>query len=57
MCMLEILLILEEKTNSNDKKNKEFRLRFFLFYCHFNRNNSAVSVLLPRGPECCDLFS
>jgi len=28
----------EKKTNSNDKEEK----RFYLFYCHFNRNNSAV---------------
>jgi len=49
MCMLEIRLIMDQKTNSNDKEKK----RIYLFYCHFNRNNSAVSVLSPRGPDSC----
>ena len=49
MCMLEIRLIMDEKTNSNDKEKK----RIYLFNCHFNRNNSAVSVLSPRGPDSC----
>jgi len=49
MCMLEIRLIMDEKTNSNDKEKK----RIYLFYCHFNRNNSAVSVISPRGPDSC----
>jgi len=47
--MLEIRLIMDEKTNSNDKEKK----RIYLIYCHFNRNNSAVSVLSPRGPDSC----
>ena len=51
MSMLEIRLIMDEKTNSNDK-DKNF---FYLFYCHFNRNNPAVSVLSPRGPDSCHL--
>ena len=49
MCMLEIRLIMDELTNSNDKEKK----RIYLFYCHFNRNNSVVSVLSPRGPDSC----
>jgi len=46
MCMLEIGLIMVEKTNSNDKE----KIIIYLFYC---RNNSAVSVLSPRGPDSC----
>ena len=38
-----------KKTNSNDKEKK----RIYLFYCHFNRNNLAVSVLSPRGSDSC----
>ena len=41
--MLEIRLIMNEKTNSNDKEKK----RIYLFYCHFNRNNSERS----RSPQ------
>jgi len=40
--MLEIRLIMDEKTDSNDKEKKEIN------YFTVNRNNSAVSVVSPR---------
>jgi len=36
--MLEILLIMDEKTNSNDKEKIEFRFRFYLLGCVHRRN-------------------
>jgi len=47
MCMLEIRLIMDEKTNSNDKEKKLFFLLFFTNYLTFyNRNYSANSAPL-----------